>query len=488
MKKLISLILTSISVMFIYSQTCTPITGSCTGNNLAICESSKYPFKSWPVGDYSNNSSVPLDPLASCVTLKPNCSVNTYESSDYTFNVYTPNVSGVSCRPFVMFIHGGGFNSGDKVDFDDLCKALAQRGIAAATINYKLTQWPCVDCIELPCSLASPYNLVGKVDVNKQAGYKAIKAAKAALRYFAFNAAIYNLDRNNFYVGGWSAGAAAALSIAYMTPTEADISWLHTSNLGGINNASNSPFTCPITYSLRGVIAQSGWVENLSDIDGSDNIATMLFHNENDNTAPYTSGPGQTNSCAPMTIYGSKNIYDHLSNFLSNSDVTFKTRVELYSGTDGSNATHSINFFNTSYRASRIACFIKEISSSTLFPAEKANHYVYDKTSLITTPTSGSDPLAACPCPVLASAKEISQSNLELFPNPASNELTISIDAPIVSVNVLDIMDADLLSVKANSSETNRMSLDISLLKAGQYSIVVKTKDGSVHRKYFVKE
>ncbi len=54
-----------------------------------------------------------------------------------------------SLRPAVVLIHGGGWVSGDKQEFDGLCMMLARHGFVAATVRYRLaisavatTYWP----------------------------------------------------------------------------------------------------------------------------------------------------------------------------------------------------------------------------------------------------------------------------------------------------------------------------------------------------------
>ncbi len=53
------------------------------------------------------------------------------------------NAPGI--HPGVLLIHGGGWKSGDKSFFRDMCKSLAAQGFVAATINYRLAPrytWP----------------------------------------------------------------------------------------------------------------------------------------------------------------------------------------------------------------------------------------------------------------------------------------------------------------------------------------------------------
>lgn len=50
-----------------------------------------------------------------------------------------------TARPGVLLIHGGGWQGGDKSQYEDLCRRLAERGFVAATMNYRLApahRWP----------------------------------------------------------------------------------------------------------------------------------------------------------------------------------------------------------------------------------------------------------------------------------------------------------------------------------------------------------
>jgi acetyl esterase/lipase len=90
--------------------------------------------------------------------------------------------------PLVILIHGGGWSGGDKAHFDYLAKVLAEKGFAAASINYRLSKeavWPAAafDC-------------------------------KAAVRWFRAHSKEYSIDPNKIAVGGHSAGAHLSAFLA----------------------------------------------------------------------------------------------------------------------------------------------------------------------------------------------------------------------------------------------------------------------------------
>jgi acetyl esterase/lipase len=92
--------------------------------------------------------------------------------------------------PAIVFVHGGGWQSGVRANFAPMAIRMAERGFAAATISYRL----------------SP-----------QARYPAaIHDVKAALRWVRAHAGEYGIDPARIAVGGGSAGGQIA-SLAGVT-------------------------------------------------------------------------------------------------------------------------------------------------------------------------------------------------------------------------------------------------------------------------------
>ncbi|WP_081735411.1 alpha/beta hydrolase fold domain-containing protein [Paenibacillus gorillae] len=53
-------------------------------------------------------------------------------------DLYEPIQKGTTARPLIVFIHGGGFNSGDKRDAKAISEEWASRGYVVASVNYRL--------------------------------------------------------------------------------------------------------------------------------------------------------------------------------------------------------------------------------------------------------------------------------------------------------------------------------------------------------------
>ncbi|WP_027328921.1 alpha/beta hydrolase [Marinimicrobium agarilyticum] len=99
-------------------------------------------------------------------------------------DLYRPEERVAQARPAIVLVHGGGWRSGYRENLTPLAQALAQRGIVAANISYRLApeaQFPA-----------------------------AIHDVKAAIRWLRQNADAYGVDPDKIAVGGTSAGGQIA--------------------------------------------------------------------------------------------------------------------------------------------------------------------------------------------------------------------------------------------------------------------------------------
>jgi len=63
----------------------------------------------------------------------------------HRLDIYQPEKKGANPPPILLFVHGGGFVTGDKSEFENLGTYFARRGILAITMNYRFapkSQWP----------------------------------------------------------------------------------------------------------------------------------------------------------------------------------------------------------------------------------------------------------------------------------------------------------------------------------------------------------
>ena len=109
-------------------------------------------------------------------------------------DLYLPTTP-TSNRPLVIFVHGGGWTSGNKDVIQAGMLPLLAQGYALASINYRL---------------------VNSTDANLYGGMSAVifpaavHDVKAAVRFLRANASVYGFDSNRFGLWGGSAGSHLA--------------------------------------------------------------------------------------------------------------------------------------------------------------------------------------------------------------------------------------------------------------------------------------
>lgn len=105
-------------------------------------------------------------------------------------DLYLPARPAGAPLPAIVFVHGGGWQSGVRANFAPMAIRMAERGFAAATVSYRLAP---------------------------EARYPAaIHDVKAALRWVRAHAGEYGIDPDRIAVGGGSAGGQIA-SLAGVT-------------------------------------------------------------------------------------------------------------------------------------------------------------------------------------------------------------------------------------------------------------------------------
>lgn len=108
-------------------------------------------------------------------------------------DVWTPPSNGGN-RPLVVWVHGGGFNSGGKEDRSDDALSYARAGYVTASVNYRLTANNTVDAPTRTLAIE-----------------QAADDVMNAIRYLKANAASLHIDTTRVAIVGISAGGALAL-------------------------------------------------------------------------------------------------------------------------------------------------------------------------------------------------------------------------------------------------------------------------------------
>ena len=188
---------------------------------------------------------------------------------DLMMDFYEPTGDVLDKRPLIVYVHGGGFTSGDKSELHiiGLCDQMAKRGYAVASINYRLD--PDFDI----------YNSTA----DRRAMIDAMHDARAAVRFFRKNATTYKIDTNFIVIGGESAGAATSMLVNYVDEQSELYSYpmANPNNIEG--NSGNPGFSSETDYTL----CLCGLMLDTSAINTGDQ-PMLWMHGTEDNFVPYS--------------------------------------------------------------------------------------------------------------------------------------------------------------------------------------------------------
>jgi len=234
-------------------------------------------------------------------------SINYSEVTNFYMDVYTAaddDYEGL--KPVVIMAHGGAFYLGDPrtSTMVSTCTEFARRGYVAASIQYKLTQvWDLVDSLHM-------------IDVVM----KAIGDGKAAIRWFrqdADNGNQFQIDPQQIFVGGNSAGGVLMNNLAFIDETDnlpSHMDSIITANGGFEGSAGN--FGYPSTVS--GIINMAGAIYKPDVIDENNDIPIISFHGDADGVVPFNcnsvfwEGINGFEGIDLVTLCGSESIHQRL--------------------------------------------------------------------------------------------------------------------------------------------------------------------------------
>ena len=196
-------------------------------------------------------------------------------------DLYVPSCNGVVIKhPLIIFIHGGGFKSNDKVGkmSTTWLTGFAKQGYVCASINYRL-------------GIASPENETFKFE----ALYRGVQDAKAAVRFFYKNASVYGVDTSQIFVMGTSAGSMIAIHMAYMEPADVP-SYIDTVKWGSLEgNSGNQGYSSKVhgVINCWGAIGDLKWIKKgcppILNIHGTDDKSVPYNYSETHKPLPYGS-------------------------------------------------------------------------------------------------------------------------------------------------------------------------------------------------------
>ena len=141
---------------------------------------------------------------------------------DLRLDVFQPGGDTEASRPAILWVHGGGFKTGDRTGTDAIASEYAQRGYVTFSIDYRLDAGN--RCADVQAGIITdPTQLAQERARCEAAIIGAQHDAQAAVRWVRANAAAYRVDPTRVAMGGFSAGAITALNVGYRSDDPGDV-------------------------------------------------------------------------------------------------------------------------------------------------------------------------------------------------------------------------------------------------------------------------
>jgi len=236
-----------------------------------------------------------------------------YTDNEHKMDIYTANGDTVTNRPVILYMHGGSFLGGNKSEIDcvDFCENFAKKGYVTASANYRLA----MDPQSFALYQEEQYTTVLKV----------VSDIKGAIRYFRksiVNGNPYGIDGSAIFIGGYSAGAVAAIHSSYIDSiSDLPISITYTDLLTGQTvdfnpqdlvsaiggNLEGDAGNYGFSSEVSGVVSFAGGINDINWIDISDE-PIVSCQGDADQTVNYNCGPG-LNIPTVFTLCGAAEIH-----------------------------------------------------------------------------------------------------------------------------------------------------------------------------------
>ena len=358
---------------------------------------------------------------------------------DLSMDVYVPldlYSTGQSSqkRPLLMFVHGGGFIGGNKEVFSSLSLVFAETGYVTASINYRLGVADGVNNLSQFCN---------HTEAVFAAVYRAAQDTRRAIQFLYDHAEDYHIDRDKIFVLGHSAGAINVLNSGLLDADE--LPYNFESQLGPL----------PPKPPAAAYLSWAGAIASLDMIDTDEDIPTMFIHG----------------TCDPLIAYGEGNLICPDLPFGFGSRAIAGRKREFchdylllgieYGDHGGGGSDLDIYLRAIDWLKNQITCGT---------PAQECE--------IISAANPGNCPQQMMcpdtePCSEPTSTLDIPEAPLvEIFPNPATEQVTINFSPDAVVKGDIGIYNTDGQFIRLHApSRDARFILDVSDLPAGMYFI-----------------
>jgi predicted esterase len=210
------------------------------------------------------------------------------DSETLELDLFLPENPDSLRTPILIYVHGGGFATGDRTEGHALASYLQDRGIACASISYTLHM--------KDQSFSCDGILTEKI--------KAIQIAAnqlwLATAFLLEHQDTLLIDTTKIFIGGISAGAETVLHAAFW---DREIMELYGNQLGA-------------DFTYAGIVAGAGAIMDLNLITPTSQIPVLAYHGDADPIVPYETAAHHfcpTNAPGWLMLFGSYSIANHLA-------------------------------------------------------------------------------------------------------------------------------------------------------------------------------
>jgi len=120
-------------------------------------------------------------------------------------------------RPLIILIHGGAWLWGDKSDMNivRMREDFAKRGYVSVAVNYRLGQFHTNQFINCNVPAWNCFNITDTIEWYR-ANHRAVQDVNGAIRFLVNNSSTYNINPENIFIAGESAGGFIAMGTGFI--------------------------------------------------------------------------------------------------------------------------------------------------------------------------------------------------------------------------------------------------------------------------------
>lgn len=235
-------------------------------------------------------------------------------TGNLVLDIYQPAGDPVTNRPAIIFVHGGGFVTGNR-NHDDMvafCDTFARKGYVTATIDYR----------------QGVYTYTYADMHYTRAVYRGTQDGRTAVRFLRANAATYGIDPTKIYLVGSSAGGFIGLHDIYMDDPGEKPAYAGTTTYGfpPVTAPDLGPYDIGNNLTFGGepdaVVSLWGAVASPDLITLDDAQPVFLVHGTADIIVPFDIGHPFQVPAFPLT-YGSNQVNIKLNTLGLTNKMTY---------------------------------------------------------------------------------------------------------------------------------------------------------------------